>query len=143
MWPATPARTLGLRRGWSMDVLQRGVQSRGGAAEGGGSVARVEARRGRPGSGLVWSTDGTVVTADHILERDEDIHVALADGTVVDAKLAGRDAATDVAVLRAEAAGFPPAGLTPVAWASLDGVRVGHLVLALSRPGPTGRPPLG
>ena len=127
-----------------MDVLQSVSQSLAAAVESvGRSVVRVEARRGRPGSGLVWSTDGTVVTADHILERDEDIHVALADGTVVDAKLAGRDATTDVAVLRAETAGLPPAGLTPVEWASLDGARVGHLVLALSRPGRTVRARLG
>src|SRR3990172_11458040 len=98
-----------------MSGLQSMSQALADAVESvGRSVVRVEARRGRPGSGLVWSADGTIVTADHILERDEDIHVALADGTVVDAKLAGRDATTDVAVLRAESAGLPLSWLSPL-----------------------------
>lgn len=122
-----------------MDALQSLSQSLAAAVESvGRSVVRVEARRGRPGSGLVWSAEGSIVTADHILERDEDIRVALADGTVVDATLAGRDPTTDVAVLRAEGSGW-----TPAPWAPLDGVRVGHLVLALSRPGRTVRARLG
>lgn len=122
-----------------MDVLQSVSQSLATAVETvGRSVVRVEARRGRPGSGLVWAAEGTIVTADHVLERDEDIQVALADGTGVVANLAGRDPTTDVAVLRAEVS-----GLTPVEWASLDGARVGHVVLALSRPGRTVRARLG
>ncbi len=104
----------------------------------GQSVVRVDARRGRPGSGLVWSAEGVIVTADHVLERDEDVRVALADGTLVNATIAGRDPTTDVAVLRAEAS-----GLTPPSWRAVDGARVGHLILALSRPGRTVRARLG
>ncbi|HEY6104254.1 MAG TPA: trypsin-like peptidase domain-containing protein [bacterium] len=104
----------------------------------GRSIVRVEGRRGRPGSGLVWSADGVVVTADHVLERDEDIRVALPDGTEVQATIAGRDATTDIAILRTDTKGQVPAP-----WTSLDGVRVGHLILALSRPGRTVRARLG
>jgi len=104
----------------------------------GRSIVRVEGRRGRPGSGLVWSADGTIITADHVLERDEDIRVALPDGAEVQATIAGRDAATDIALLRTDAK-----GATPVPWASLDGARVGQLILTLSRPGRTVRARLG
>src|SRR5436305_3064762 len=104
----------------------------------GASVVRVEGRHRRPSSGIVWSADGVVATADHKIEREEDIRVGLADGRTVPAALVGRDPRTDVAVLRAEAT-----GLSPIEWASSEGLKVGHLVLALSRPGETVRASLG
>ncbi|HEV2195209.1 MAG TPA: trypsin-like peptidase domain-containing protein [Candidatus Acidoferrum sp.] len=55
-------------------------------------------------SGVVWRP-GVIVTAEHALRRDEDIQITLLDGRVVGAALAGRDASTDLAVLKcAEAA---------------------------------------
>jgi S1-C subfamily serine protease len=50
-------------------------------------------------SGVIWRS-GIVVTAEHALRRDEEIHVTLPDGRVVSAVLAGRDPSTDLAVLR-------------------------------------------
>lgn len=50
-------------------------------------------------SGVVWRS-GVIVTAEHALRRDEDIQVTLPDGRVVPATLAGRDASTDLAVLK-------------------------------------------
>ncbi len=38
------------------------------------SVVRVAARDRLPGSGIVWSTDGIIVTAHHVLERDDNIY---------------------------------------------------------------------
>lgn len=104
----------------------------------GASVVRVEGRHRRPSSGIVWSADGVIATADHKVERDEDIRVGLADGRTVPATLVGRDPRTDVAVLRAEAT-----GLAAAAWAAGEGLKVGHLVLALSRPGRNVRASLG
>ncbi len=104
----------------------------------GASVVRVEARHRRPSSGIVWSADGAIATADHKIEREEDIRVGLADGRTVPATLVGRDPRTDVAVLRAEAT-----GLAAAAWAAGEDLKVGHLVLALSRPGKNVRASLG
>jgi S1-C subfamily serine protease len=73
-----------------------------------------------------------------VVESDENISVGLADGRSVAAKLVGRDPTTDLAVLRAEAT-----GLKPPAWAEADSLRVGHLVLALGRPGKTVMATLG
>ncbi len=95
----------------------------------GAGVVRVEARRRLPASGIVWSPDGVVVTANHVVERD-DIRIGLPDGRTVPARLAGRDPGTDLAVLRAEAK-----DLTPPAWAAPDTLQVGTLTLALGRPG--------
>ena len=53
------------------------------------SVARVEARRRQPASGLIWSADGLIVTADHVLERDEDLAVGLPDGRRVSVREGG------------------------------------------------------
>jgi S1-C subfamily serine protease len=109
----------------------------GAVERGGRSVVRVEGRRRGPSSGVVWS-DGTVVTANHVLEWDEDVRVGLPSGEAVTATVAGRDPGTDLAVLRIEAS-----GLQPASWADPDRLRVGHLVLALSRPGRSVRAGLG
>ena len=50
-------------------------------------------------SGVIWRP-GVVVTAEHALRRDEEIQLTLPDGRVVAAELAGRDASTDIAVLK-------------------------------------------
>lgn len=102
------------------------------------TVVRVEARRRVPGSGIIWAADGTVVTADHVVEREEEIRVGLPDGQLVSAALVGRDPGTDVAVLRAQAS-----GLTLPSWSGGDQVKTGHLVVALGRPGRTVRGRLG
>jgi S1-C subfamily serine protease len=54
-------------------------------------------------SGVVWRP-GIIVTAEHTLQRDEDIQLTLPDGRVTDAKLVGRDPSSDVAVLKCEQA---------------------------------------
>jgi len=64
-------------------------------------VAAVRAPDGRPQSGLLWR-DGLVVTAQDTLDDRNDFEVMLPDGRVVPATLAGRDATTDIALLKAE-----------------------------------------
>lgn len=103
----------------------------------GPSVVRVEGRRRIPASGIVWSADGVIVTASHVVRRDRDIVVGLPDGEKVEAKLAGRDSSTDLAVLKAQIK-----GLSPAERASGD-LQVGHMVLALGRPGKTVQATLG
>ena len=97
----------------------------------GPSVVRVEARRRLPASGIAWSPDGLIVTAHHVIERDDNIKVGLSDGTSAPATLVGRDPATDIAVLRAENVGLE----RPASDRAATAPRVGHLVLALGRPG--------
>lgn len=92
------------------------------------SVVRVEARRRGNSSGVAWSEDGLVITADHTVRRDEDLRIGLPSGKVVSAELVGRDATTDLAVLRA-----PEAELHPPEWAEADALKVGHLALSVGR----------
>ncbi|MCS6843259.1 MAG: S1C family serine protease [Caldilineales bacterium] len=104
----------------------------------GRSVVQVDARRRRPASGIVWSAEGLIVTASHVVETEDDIGIGLPDGRKVSASLVGRDLATDVALLRAAAD-----GLQPATWIEADALRVGQLVLAVARPGPDVQATLG
>ncbi|MFN8418468.1 MAG: trypsin-like peptidase domain-containing protein [Anaerolineae bacterium] len=101
-------------------------------------VVRVEARRRMPATGIVYSADGVIVTSHHVVERDDNIIIGLPDGKTVNAALVGRDPSTDLAVLRAQAS-----GLDTSTWAALNEVKVGHLALALGRPGHTVMATLG
>src|SRR3712207_4352616 len=111
-------------------VLQRLSNDLAGAVErAGASIVRVEARRSNPASGVVWSADGLILTAHHVLERDDNIKVVLDDGRELTASLVGRDPGADLAALR-----VPATDLTPVVPAAAGDIRVGHLVLAVARP---------
>lgn len=104
----------------------------------GQSVVRVEARRRIPASGIVWSADGLIVTAHHVVHWDEDIRIGLPGGESTPAEIIGRDPATDLALLRADAA-----GLVAPSWVGPEELRAGQLVLALGRPGRTVQASLG
>ncbi|MEJ7842060.1 MAG: trypsin-like peptidase domain-containing protein [Rubrobacter sp.] len=94
----------------------------------GKSVVRVHGRRRRPGSGVVYAL-GLVLTAGHVLERDEDLSVETADGRTLPARLIGRDHSTDLAVLRVE-------NLDVEAATPAEGeARVGQISLAVASPG--------
>src|SRR5215471_10292257 len=103
-------------------------------------LVRVAARRRLPASGIIWSADGLIVTAHHVIEQDEAIRVGLHSGQTVPATLLGRDATTDLAVLRVSRV-----ELAPPVWAEPDlaSLRVGHLVLAVGRPGQQAQATLG
>lgn len=97
----------------------------------GKATVLVNARRRMPASGIVYAAD-LILTADHVIERDEDIKVTLDDGTEISARVAGRDAGSDLAVLKLER----PAGKVAEATKSL--ARLGQIALALARPSPDG-----
>jgi S1-C subfamily serine protease len=90
-------------------------------------VVTVDARDRQAASGIIWSAGGEILTADHVVQRDENINVTLPDGTSHSAKVVGRDPASDLALLKIEASGLA----TPE---FAEGVKVGHLVFAVGRP---------
>src|SRR5207302_4456775 len=94
----------------------------------GPSVVRVDARRGRPATGVIWA-DNLVLTADHVLEQEDTIQVT-GSTTTVKASIAGRDPGTDLALLRADGLNSAPAPRGR----STD-IRVGQVVLAIGRAG--------
>ncbi|HET9911385.1 MAG TPA: trypsin-like peptidase domain-containing protein [Anaerolineales bacterium] len=101
------------------------------AEKAGKATVLVNARRRMPASGIAYAAD-LVLTADHIVEREDDIKVMLADGTEIPAKVAGRDAGSDLAVLKLERA------VAPVAEVTKSPARLGQIALVLGRPSPNG-----
>ena len=97
----------------------------------GKSTVLVDARRKFPASGIAFSKD-LILTADHVVEREEDIKVILADGTEVTAHLAGRDPGTDLAVLKLDRPDATPAEVSKTL------ARVGQFELAIGRPSTNG-----
>jgi serine protease Do len=81
------------------------------------------------GSGVVFSTDGAILTNNHVIEEARSINVRLRDGRIFPGKLVGRDPSTDLAVLRIDAKGLPAA-----TFADSDAARVGEWVLAIGSP---------
>jgi S1-C subfamily serine protease len=121
------------------DVLQSLSNAMAGLVDQTGpQVVRVEGRSRLPASGVVYAADGVIVTANHGVERDDNLRVGLADGSSLAATLLGRDPATDLAVLKVE-----QGGLVPATWAPASDLRVGNLILALGRPGQTVQATLG
>lgn len=100
------------------------------AEKAGGSTVMVSARRRMPASGIAYSAD-LILTADHVVEREEGITVTLADGTEIPATLVGRDPGTDLALLRLQRADAKPAKTS-------EGAKIGQLALALGRPSTAG-----
>lgn len=90
------------------------------------SVASINARR-RWGTGIVWSQDGLLVTASHVLGRTPNPTVTLADGKELEAKVVGVDPYTDIALLKADAT-----GLAPIKAGTARDTKVGGFVLALA-----------
>ncbi len=80
------------------------------------------------GSGVIISSDGYIVTNNHVVEGAENITVTLQDGTTYTAKLIGTDSDTDIAVIKIEAT-----DLTVAVWSTAE-MKVGEEVLAVGNP---------
>ena len=92
------------------------------------SVVSISTGR-RGGTGIVWSDDGVIVTANHVVGGATAPQVKLSDGRELEAKLVGRDPYTDIAVLRVDSK-----GLKSIAHEKQETPRVGAFVLALANP---------
>lgn len=96
----------------------------------GPALVLVNGRQRQPASGVVYAQD-LVLTADHVLEREEDLSIQTHDGRTLQAQFTGRDPSTDLAVLRVTNLALEPA---PTA----EQARVGQMVLAVGRPTSSG-----
>ncbi len=94
-----------------------------------GGADEAERARGGAGSGVVVTPDGYLLTNEHVVQKVSQARVTFVDGRSVPAVVAGRDPATDLAVLRAQAAALPYAQL-----ADRERLRAGQLVVAVGNP---------
>ena len=83
------------------------------------------------GSGFILNAEGLILTNNHVVKDATDIHVRLSDNTEYAAKVVGKDAATDVALIQIV---NPPKGLPTVVLGDSDVLRQGDFVLAIGSP---------
>ncbi|MEO5957941.1 MAG: trypsin-like peptidase domain-containing protein, partial [Opitutaceae bacterium] len=110
-----------------------GDGSRGGEGRG-GATPRTERRpeEAQPGlgSGVVVTSDGYILTNNHLLDGADDVKVSIGESAKrYDARVVGRDSYADVAVLKIEAS-----GLSAVTFGDSDQLQVGDVVLAIGNP---------
>jgi serine protease Do len=94
----------------------------------GGRPQREQVRQSL-GSGFIISSDGYILTNNHVVDMAKDIKVALADGRVLDAKLIGKSKEIDIALIKVEAADLPAVTL-----GDSDALEVGDWVVAIGNP---------
>jgi serine protease Do/serine protease DegQ len=81
------------------------------------------------GSGVIVSSDGFILTNNHVVEGADELTVDLSDGRKFTAKVVGKDPKTDIAVVKIDAT-----GLRAVTFADSDKLRVGDVVFAIGNP---------
>src|SRR3954468_16994337 len=81
------------------------------------------------GSGFVVSSDGYIVTNDHVVDGASSVKAKIGDGKTLAAKVVGTDASTDLALLKVDAS-----NLTPLALGDSDQVQVGDPADAIGNP---------
>ncbi len=81
------------------------------------------------GSGVIISSEGYIVTNNHVIQDASEIEVILNDNSKYTAKIVGSDPATDIAVLKIEGKGF-----TAIPLGNSDDLRIGEWVLAVGNP---------
>lgn len=86
-------------------------------------------RQSVQGSGFIVSSDGYILTANHLVNEAEDIEVKLADGREFEAKVIGSDPESEVAVIKIDADNLPILEL-----ADSDTLEVGEWVIAIGNP---------
>jgi S1-C subfamily serine protease len=91
------------------------------------ALVQVNGRQRQSASGVVFAPD-LIMTADHVLEREENITIVTHDGRTLEATFVGRDISTDLAVLKVSDLNISPANI------ATEDARVGQLALAIGRP---------
>ena len=81
------------------------------------------------GSGVVVTSEGHIITNNHVVDQVDEIEVQLSDGRTKKARLVGSDTVVDLAVLKVD-----EAGLKPLKFGDSDAVQAGDFVVAIGNP---------
>jgi serine protease Do len=96
-----------------------------------GDIPEQEFKQRSLGSGFIISTDGYILTNNHVVERADNIRVKLADGKEYGAEIKGQDANTDIALIKINPAAH---SLPVVKFGNSNQLRVGDWVFAIGNP---------
>ena len=81
------------------------------------------------GSGFIISTDGYIISNHHVVDKAKELFVTTADGSVLKAELKGKDASTDIAVLKVDGKSF-----RSLVFADSDRIKPGQISIAIGNP---------
>ncbi len=81
------------------------------------------------GSGVLVSSDGYIITNNHVVEKSDEIKITLYDNQTYQGKIIGADPKTDIAILKISVNNLPA-----IKWGNSDGLQVGEFVLAFGNP---------
>ena len=99
------------------------------------SVVSVHSRTRGNGSGVVWTSDGLIVTCSHIVRNLDELEVSLSNGNSFPAKVIGNDPYSDIALLKIQAnCKNESISLNPIEIGDSENLRAGQFVLALANP---------
>lgn len=108
------------------DMFEKFYGDREGNEGSGGTEQKTTAL----GSGFVLSSEGYIVTNNHVIEKADEITVIFSDESTAVAEIVGSDAKTDIALLKVKT----DKKLVGVKWGDSDTVRVGDWVIAIGNP---------
>jgi len=95
----------------------------------GGKAPQKEQVRQSLGSGFIISSDGFILTNNHVVDKANDIKVSFDDGRMLEAKLIGKSPEIDIALIKVEASGLPAVTL-----GDSEALEVGEWVMAIGNP---------
>jgi S1-C subfamily serine protease len=99
------------------------------------SVVSVRSRTRGIGSGVVWTSDGLIVTCSHIVRKLVELEVSLSNGKSFPAKVIGNDPYSDIALLKIQANGKNDSiSLDPIEIGDSENLKAGQFILALANP---------
>ncbi len=107
-----------------------GFFGRGQRGQGGTQKRQVQTpKRTATGSGVIISTDGYIVTNNHVVDGADELTVTLSDNKEYSARIIGADKTTDLALIKIDGRNLPAIEI-----ANSDNVKVGEWVLAIGNP---------
>ncbi|HET7148882.1 MAG TPA: trypsin-like peptidase domain-containing protein [Candidatus Nitrosopolaris sp.] len=99
------------------------------------SVVGVRSKTRGTGSGVVWTSDGLIVTCSHIVRKLDELEVSFSNGRSFPANVIGNDLYSDIALLKIQANGKNDSiSLNPIEIGNSENLKAGQFVLALANP---------
>jgi len=99
------------------------------------SVVSVRSRTRGIGSGVVWTSEGLIVTCSHIVRKQEELEIGFSNGKSHPAKVIGNDPYSDIALLKIQTNGKNDSiSLNPIEIGDSENLKAGQFVLALANP---------